>query len=419
MSRPIEKIVELYKNSFQDLSRDVWLLALLMLINRCGTMVILFMTIYLTEELSWSKLDAGLAMSVFGLGSATGAFIGGWLTDRIGYYTTMFWSLILGGLSFLALMQVTSFYPYLITVYIVSTLNDIFRPANLASVSAYSKPEHQNRSLSLIRLAINLGFGIGVGGAGLISEYFGFKYLFIIDAVTCVSAAIYLRFALEDKPEQAEKALKDIPKKPEESAYRDYPYLVFAFMVLLLGIVFAQLWNTIPIYYTDILSLTKDQYGYIMVVNGILIFIFEMPIVYLLETRYNKMSLVLVGALMITFGFLIYNICAFWQLALTIAILAVTFGEIISFPFSNAFALSRSKPGRRGEYMGIYSMAWSIATIVAPTMGMYIAQTYSFTVLWYVISGIGAVACIGFYILKKKGLGKLEVVEKEEAVFVE
>lgn len=404
MSRAIRKVVSVilsaYFESFKGLSKDIWLLSLMTLINRCGTMVIVFMTIYLTEELNWSLTQAGIAMSIFGLGSVMGSLLGGWLTDRVGYYPTMFWSLLIGGSSFFVLMQMETFISYCITVFVVSTINDSFRPASMASISAYAHPENHNRSLSLVRLAINLGFAMGVGAAGLISQYFGFKMLFIIDGVTCILAAGYLKLVMVEKVEHPKESEEKIERKSGESAYQDYLYIFFAIFILLNAIVFMQLWNTIPVYYTEVLNISKDEYGWIMLSNGLLIFIFEMPIVYFFENKFNKMTLVLVGAIMITFGFLIYNLTNIWQIAILISILMVSFGEIIAFPFSNAFALSRSKPGRRGEYMGLYTMSWSIAMIIGPTLGMRIAEVYGYTVLWYVISAIGGVACIGFYTVK-------------------
>ena len=43
-----------YLNSFKGLSKEVWWLALITLINRAGTMVIPFLSLYLTQDLSFS-----------------------------------------------------------------------------------------------------------------------------------------------------------------------------------------------------------------------------------------------------------------------------------------------------------------------------------------------------------------------------
>lgn len=425
MARTLHDLKKIYLESFSGLSKDVWLLALMTLINRSGTMVIVFMTIYLTETLSWSKIDAGIALSIFGLGGVFGSYLGGWLTDRIGYYKTMLGALFFGGLSFLVLMEMQDFWNYCITVFFVSILNDSFRPASMASISAYSKPENHNRSLSLIRLAINLGFALGVGVAGVISEKFGFRWIFIMDTITCILAAVFLKMNLTEKKDyQESKDEKPIELKPEESAYKDHLYLLFAIFVMCNAFAFMQLWNTMPVYFTDIFDISKDNFGYIMFINGFLIFAFEMPIVYLLENKYDKLILVVIGVFMIMLGFLIFNLTSIYQLAIAFSIFMLSFGEILAFPFSNAFALSRSKPGRRGEYMGVYTMAWAFATVAGPVLGMYIAEQYGWTTLWYVLAVIETIACAGFfyvYTRHKKEVELLSIPRKtvEEIVQLE
>jgi predicted MFS family arabinose efflux permease len=81
----LHKTLGLYKTSFSGLSREVWLLSLIMLVNRSVTMVLPFLTLYLTgPEMNRSLGDAGLVMALFGLGSVAGAFMRGKLTDKSG-----------------------------------------------------------------------------------------------------------------------------------------------------------------------------------------------------------------------------------------------------------------------------------------------------------------------------------------------
>ncbi|MFM8362197.1 MAG: MFS transporter, partial [Haliscomenobacter sp.] len=98
-----------YARSFTGLSRDVWMLSLVMLVNRSGAMVIPFLAVYLTQELGFSKMQAGAAMSCFGVGAVAGSLGGGYLSDRFGYYRVQFWSLLLTGAGFLLLLQLKTF----------------------------------------------------------------------------------------------------------------------------------------------------------------------------------------------------------------------------------------------------------------------------------------------------------------------
>src|SRR5437868_3590342 len=105
----LTQTISLYKNAYGGLSRSTWLLSLVMLINRSGTMVVPFMTIYLTQHRGVSISKAGFVMSLFGLGAIAGALIGGKLTDKVGYYYIQIVALTGGGIMFILLGQMQSY----------------------------------------------------------------------------------------------------------------------------------------------------------------------------------------------------------------------------------------------------------------------------------------------------------------------
>ena len=94
----MKKLYFNYLATFKGLSKEVWWLALITLINRAGTMVIPFLSLYLTESLEFTLSNVGWIMSAFGLGSVVGSWLGGKLTDKIGYYKVMASSLFLSGI---------------------------------------------------------------------------------------------------------------------------------------------------------------------------------------------------------------------------------------------------------------------------------------------------------------------------------
>lgn len=99
-----------YRNAYSGLSRSTWLLSLVMLINRSGTMVVPFMTLYLTSpQMGYSVGQAGIVFGLFGLGAFSGAFFGGKMTDRIGFYPVQMITLIGGGVLFIVLGQMKSY----------------------------------------------------------------------------------------------------------------------------------------------------------------------------------------------------------------------------------------------------------------------------------------------------------------------
>src|ERR1700748_3320134 len=94
---------QLYKQAYSGISRNSWYLCLLMLINRSGTMVIPFMTIYCVHVLHFSVTQAGYIMAAFGGGSIFGAYVGGRLSDKIGFYDLQIAALFSGGVLFMIL----------------------------------------------------------------------------------------------------------------------------------------------------------------------------------------------------------------------------------------------------------------------------------------------------------------------------
>ena len=47
----------------------------------------------------------------------------------------------------------------------------------------------------------------------------------------------------------------------------------------------------------------------------------------------------------------------------------MTVGEMLAFPYSNAFAMQRAKKGHPGEYMALYSIAFSLAHVFGHKLG--------------------------------------------------
>ena len=62
-----------------------------------------------------------------------------------------------------------------------------------------SKPENKTRSVTLIRLAINLGFSAGPAIGGIIITTMGYGGLFWVDGITCILATLVLINVLNPK----------------------------------------------------------------------------------------------------------------------------------------------------------------------------------------------------------------------------
>ena len=299
-------------------------------------------------------------MSAFGMGSLVGSWLGGKLTDAFGYYKIMVISLIGSGFLFVGLQYLETFNELVIGIFLLLAVADMFRPAMFVAVNAYSKPENKTRSITLIRLAINLGFSAGPAIGGLIIVALSYGGLFWIDGITCGLAGLLLLKVLHPKKS---KTLDSIEVKNPKSAYRDIPYIIFLVSMVLFGVAFLQYFSTIPLYYKDVHMLSEDKIGLIMAMNGILICVIEMPLVKWLEDSSFKITgLILFGGILTALSFVVLNLTG-WVGILIIGMLLMTIGEMISFPFANAFALDRARNGKQGEYMAYFTITFSVGHI--------------------------------------------------------
>lgn len=395
----IKRTAKSYQNSFKGLSKEVWWLALITFINRSGTMVLPFLSLYLTEDLKFSLAQVGTIMAFFGVGSLFGSWLGGKLTDKIGFYPVMFWSLLITGFLFIGLQYITTFYGFAFAMFFIMVIADTFRPAMFVSLKAYSKPENQTRSLTLIRLAINLGFSFGPFLGGIIIATLYYPGLFWVDGITCIAAIMLMRIVLKEKKPVLSK--NNLDKELSISVFKDKSYLIFLVVVFLMGFMFLQLFTTMPLYYKVDHGLSEVEIGLLMSVNGLLIFILEMPLIHSIEkSTMNKLKVITWSLGLFALCFYILNVSN-WVGILIVSMVLITFGEMFAFPFTNNFAMNRAPSGKEGKYLAMYTMAFSMAHIFSAKTGMEIIERFSFETNWYFMGSLGIVAILLMVWLQK------------------
>ena len=391
----VKKTINSYQNSFRGLSPEVWWLALITFINRAGTMVLPFMSLYLTQDLNLTLSQVGWIMTSFGVGSLVGTWIGGKLTDTIGFYKVMVRSLLTTGFLFMALQYLHTFEGFLVGIFLTMLVADMFRPAMFVSLKAYSKPENRTRSLTLIRLAINLGFSFGPLLGGIIIAFIGYSGLFWVDGLTCIAAIFIMKLVLKEKQVKlSSEAIEDEAVSQMESVYKDKPFWIFLVVVFLMGFVFLQLFTTMPLYYREIHDLSEVQIGLIMSLNGFLIFLFEMPLIHYIEKKMlDKLKIITWSLVLFALSFLVLN-TTMWIGILIIGMLLITVGEMLAFPFTNNFAMDRAPTGKEGRYLALYSMAFSFAHIFSAKTGMEVIDKFGFAANWFLMGGLGLLAVV-------------------------
>ena len=373
-----------------SLPREVWVLSIVTLINRAGTMVLPFLVLYLTKSLNLSPQQAGLVLVFYGLGALVTAPLAGKLCDLIGSVRVMKTSLLFSGAALFAFPFARGFVAVSAITILWAIINEAFRPASMSIISEAVSTDQRKAAFSLNRLAINIGMSIGPVVGGFLAEA-SFLSLFIVDGVTSIIAGIVLAFTRW--PASHEEASIEMKSQNDSGAtakplsvLADRRLFWFLAMMIPIEITFFQTQGAMPLFVVRDLQFSESLYGLLLTINTLLIILIEVPLNMAMAHWSHKHALAL-GALLTGAGFgalaLASNV---WTIAVTVFIW--TFGEMIIFPSSSAFVADIAPAERRGVYSGLYVMSFSVAFLIGPWIGIAVLERFGATVLW-----ISAFAC--------------------------
>src|SRR5262245_62098516 len=174
--------------TLRSFPRPVWILFAGVFLNKFGTFVVPFLTLYLTRQ-GFTTSDAGLAIGAYGLGRLGAAFIGGHLADTIGRRKTIVISMVLAAVSMLLLSQARTLPSIVLLTGLASLTGELYLPA-CSALLADLVPEHQRvTAYAAYRLSFNAGWAFGPAAAAFLAAH-SFLWLFIGDALTSVLFAV-------------------------------------------------------------------------------------------------------------------------------------------------------------------------------------------------------------------------------------
>ncbi len=377
------------------------MLSIVMLINRSGSTVLPFLGVYMIDHLHFSLKASGIVLSCYGIGSVTGSFLGGLITDRIGEYKVQSYSLLCSVPLFCLLPLFTTPASLAIMILALSTVNEIFRPANSVAITKYARREKLTQSFSLNRMAVNLGFSIGPAMGGLLAAL-SYNFLFFFNAAAAGLAGIaYIYFfkrrhriiAYKNQKETSRQMHADTHSR---SPYTDLWFVFFCLLCSIFSICFFQLLNTIPLFYKRAAGLSQQEIGVLLGFNGFVVVLFEMLLVYIAQHRWTIAQTMLIGSILCAASYAVLGSTHHYTW-LIISISLLSLGEILILPFMSTITALRSGSDNKGAYMGMNGISVAVAFIISPLLGSQMADTYGFNNLWTGTAILLAITGIGFF----------------------
>jgi MFS family permease len=244
-------------DDLRALPKPFWVLLAGTFINRFGTFVMPFLTIYLYQQ-GHSLVVASFAVSAFGFGTLCGSTLGGWLADRIGRKHTIAIGAFASSVFYMLLYCAGSMPAIVVCAALAGLGAGTYPPASSALLADVVPEDRRVRAWSALRVALNAGFACGVASAGFLAKI-SFFWLFAGDALT---TAIYGCIALAALPH----GLRSVEAKaPWPEALRHIRgnrafHLTFA-AALCVALIFSQFGSAYSVHVV-LLGLSLDVFGF-------------------------------------------------------------------------------------------------------------------------------------------------------------
>jgi MFS family permease len=370
--------------SLKALPRPAWILFFGTFLNKFGTFVLPFLTLYLTRH-GYSLGDAGLAIGAYGVGTLLASALGGHLADTIGRRKTIVVSMFSAAITMVVLSQARGLPAIVVLTAIAGLAGELYRPASSALLADLVPAGRRVTAFSAYRMAFNAGWAFGPATAGFLAER-GYFWLFIGDAVTSALFGLVAFFAL---PRGTASRESQCPwSEVFQVLRRDRKFQQLLLAAFAISLVFLQIFSTFGVHVTN-LGFSAAVYGGIISLNGVLVVLFDLPLS-TVTRRFPARRVIALGYLLVGAGFAL-NTFAHTVPALMLAMAVVTLGEMVMVPVSAAYVADLAPAHMRGRYMGVYGLVWAAALIIGPALGMKLLALGA-AYLWLTCGALGLVA---------------------------
>ncbi|MCZ6688564.1 MAG: MFS transporter [Planctomycetota bacterium] len=381
---------------------QIWI----MLIGRFATAVAFslffpFLSIYLTTTRGVTFEQVGFLYLLIGLSGALSKVHGGILADRWGRKTTMWVALTLRAGTFLGLAYMLAhdapWYWIGCLIVLASYVGHFFIPAAHALISDRTSGQKRVDAFGLFRVATNLGWAIGPALGGFVPAEF-YPQLLIIMGLTYGGVGIALALVLVES--RAGKAREAAGLGGLHFVTRHWRFLLYCLNITLIFTVMGQMMGILSAYTVKYIGLTLTHVGFLFSLNGLLVVTLQVPLASIIgRTRMTRA--LLAGSLLYSAGYLLVGFVPDFGL-LALAMIIITFGEMIVQPAGLTLASRLAPEDQRGRFLGVFGMFNHLGWSIGPYLGGMSLHAFSERpwVTWVIVSGLGLVAGAGFFALK-------------------
>jgi Major Facilitator Superfamily len=368
-----------------ELPRTVRVLAGARAVNQLGAFSLAFLTVMMCRVLGAGLATAGAVSALFGLATIPSRLIGGRLADRLSQRRTVLTGLIGCAAAQLGIAAAPDLTVAAVCAVLLGLAFELYEPPSQAMIADATEPAQRTHAYALLTTAL----AAGNMGAGLIADavgHSGLRWLFVLDAASCLACALIVRLALPAGDRRP--ASKPQPTSPDESPAVDVGVSPWRDPRLLAmtaaGTVFALVYMLILVGLPLSLSargLNPANAGLVMATATLMLVVTRPMLRIRLVARLSGQLACGTGFALMAAGLAGY--ASAHSLAGLLAPTAIwSVGNLLLSGRAFAIVTALAPPGGAARYLAVYGLSWGVATVAAPVLATQVIGSLGPAALW-------------------------------------
>ncbi|KRF38139.1 MFS transporter [Terrabacter sp. Soil810] len=366
------------------------LLILARCVNRLGGFSMAFLGVLLVRDLGSGAAETALVLTCFGVATIPSRIVGGHLTDAWGHRSTMLLGLVGCAVAQLVIAMAPGFAWALLGAVLLGLAYEVVEPPTQALVSDLVPEDARAFAYS----ALNASLAVAGVLAGLVAAALsgaGLRWLFVVDAATCLACAAlvarripHATFSVENRPVNEDSRRVGTSPRPR---HRITPVARARWAAALQDrrlrpvVAFGTVAATVTMVVVLGVPLLVEQRGLAPAVTGWVLAAgaaASVPSAWLaaaLRRRTDDAGVLLVGEVVASAGLATIAL-AVHPATLALGLVAFDVGGLLVIATTMARAGTLAPEGSRGTYLAVLGLTWGLATSVAPVVLTTLGTAY-------------------------------------------